>query len=259
MPMSPRLLRPRQTGFNPKMISSLQLWLDASDSSTVTLNGSTVSEWRSKSGTIAVAQATAAAQPTFTSNYYNGLSALTFDGGDVLSTNAAGLSVAPASSFIVFDETTAVTVGGLFVGSPSSGSDFSSAAPHFHFSLHDPSATSLRLGNNIDAGASTELLATFNLGTSSAFGRRLLSSSVTSSTAQLRVGGVAGTADSAHTATGTTNGIVVGGRFVSGAISNSFRFIGRICEILHYSRALSSDESARIERWLARKWGATLA
>lgn len=44
------------------------LWLDAADSSTITLNGSTVSEWRDKSGNARhAAQATAASQPQYNS------------------------------------------------------------------------------------------------------------------------------------------------------------------------------------------------
>lgn len=65
MSMSPRLLRPRDS-FGPRNIAGLQLWLDASDSSTMTMNGTTVSEWRSKAGTIALTQSTASAQPTLT-------------------------------------------------------------------------------------------------------------------------------------------------------------------------------------------------
>ncbi len=42
MPMSPRLLRPRATGFNPKSISGLKLWLDVANTSSLTFNGSTV-------------------------------------------------------------------------------------------------------------------------------------------------------------------------------------------------------------------------
>lgn len=57
MGMNPKLLRPRSTGFNPKSISGLALWLDASDLSTITLNGSNVSEWRDKSGAGAPAAA----------------------------------------------------------------------------------------------------------------------------------------------------------------------------------------------------------
>lgn len=55
-----RLWRPSVLG------SSLALWLDAADASTITLNGSTVSQWRDKSGNNRHAsQASTANQPTY--------------------------------------------------------------------------------------------------------------------------------------------------------------------------------------------------
>ena len=52
--------------------SSLALWLDAADSSTIMLNGSTVSQWNDKSGNARhVLQATAANQPSYVANSLN--------------------------------------------------------------------------------------------------------------------------------------------------------------------------------------------
>lgn len=57
----PKLWRPDELG------SSLALWLDAEDTASITLNGSTVSQWADKSGNGRNAtQATAANQPTYT-------------------------------------------------------------------------------------------------------------------------------------------------------------------------------------------------
>jgi hypothetical protein len=52
MAMNNRLLRPLATGFNPKSISGLELWLDAADAGNVVTTGSParVSSWRDKSG-----------------------------------------------------------------------------------------------------------------------------------------------------------------------------------------------------------------
>jgi hypothetical protein len=51
MPMSPRLLRPRATGFNPKSISGLGFWYDFSDTSSVTLDeNSLIQQLNDKSG-----------------------------------------------------------------------------------------------------------------------------------------------------------------------------------------------------------------
>lgn len=55
------------------------LWLDASDASTIALNGSTVSQWSDKSGNaLHATQSTAASQPTRIAN------GVQFDGGDIL-------------------------------------------------------------------------------------------------------------------------------------------------------------------------------
>ena len=57
------------------------LWLKANDSSTITLNGSTVSQWRDKSGNNRHAsQATAASQPTYAATGFNGKPTIQFDG-----------------------------------------------------------------------------------------------------------------------------------------------------------------------------------
>lgn len=86
------------------------LWLDAADTSTITLNGSTVSQWSDKSGNGRNAvQATASNQPTYTSNGLNGKPVLTFDGVNdfLVSPTNINRSVAPAfSAFFVFAETT---------------------------------------------------------------------------------------------------------------------------------------------------------
>lgn len=64
------------------------LWLDASDSSTITLNGSTVSQWSDKSGNNRhVSQATAANQPTYTAGGLNGKPVLTYTGTNFLIKN----------------------------------------------------------------------------------------------------------------------------------------------------------------------------
>ena len=59
--------------------SSLALWLDAADASTITLNGSTVSQWWDKSGNgNHVSQATAAFQPDYTLSAINGKPAVDY-------------------------------------------------------------------------------------------------------------------------------------------------------------------------------------
>lgn len=88
---------------------SLALWLDAEDATTITLNGSTVSQWADKSGHGNNAtQSTAANQPTYSATGYGGKPSLAFDGTNdslVLPTTgvmgintAAGFYIATAAS-----------------------------------------------------------------------------------------------------------------------------------------------------------------
>lgn len=58
--------------WQPDELPSLVLWLDAEDSASITLNGSTVSQWNDKSGTgNHVSNATASTQPTYLATAYN--------------------------------------------------------------------------------------------------------------------------------------------------------------------------------------------
>jgi hypothetical protein len=71
------------------------LWTDASDTSTITLNGSTVSQWGDKSGNGRnLVQATATAQPGYNATTFNGKPGITFDGIDdiLLSSSLTGIS-----------------------------------------------------------------------------------------------------------------------------------------------------------------------
>ncbi len=70
------------------------LWLDADSPSSITLNGTTVSQWSDKSGNGRHAtQATTANQPTYTDNGLNGKPVLTFSTDSLSSTaNVNGLN-----------------------------------------------------------------------------------------------------------------------------------------------------------------------
>ena len=127
--------------------SSLALWLDADDASTITLNGSTVSEWRDKSGNGRHAsQVTVANQPTYSATGLNSTPTLQFntptEGRYLLSSASFPSMASGVSAIIVAQIDTAanhngyVGVGGMIpntsnfefyrqanddVGSPNSG------------------------------------------------------------------------------------------------------------------------------------------
>jgi hypothetical protein len=74
------------------------LWLDAEDTSTITLNGSTVSQWADKSGNGRNAvQAVAAAQPTYNATGLNNKPSLSFDGSNDILRTATPLGISGAA------------------------------------------------------------------------------------------------------------------------------------------------------------------
>lgn len=255
MAMSPRLLRPVASGFDPRRIAGLVQWYDAADQSTMTFNGSTVSQWRSKVSNVSVSQATAANQPTLTTAYYNGLSALTFDGGDFLYNASLPIQVNGCSVGIIVDETTRVGEAGIIVGSPSSGSDFDSAsalAVYLHAGSNRPVEA---LG---DAGRINARSPSVNEG--SALGKLVATLTVaesngTTGSAVMRYNGTAGAADTTYTAVASSAGTLIGGRYILGGVWGSLRFTGRMLEICVWNRALTTSECQAFEKYANRKWG----
>lgn len=108
----PVLWRPSNIG------SSLALWLDAEDAASITLNGSTVSQWNDKSGNGRNAvQGTASNQPAYGATLISGKPALSFDGvNDSISSASTSISFSTSASvFMVATNTgTASEFGGSF-------------------------------------------------------------------------------------------------------------------------------------------------
>lgn len=90
-------LESKAPAWTPYLIPTA-LWLDANDTSTITLNGSTVSQWNDKSGNGRNAvQANATSQPLYSATAINGKPALTFDGVDDIMKTATALGISGAN------------------------------------------------------------------------------------------------------------------------------------------------------------------
>lgn len=84
IPLAYHVIQSHFDSFVPRDIPGLQLWLDASDVSTVTLDGSNnVSQWADKSGNLKhAAQATTLNRPTWLTNQLNGFGAVRPNGAN---------------------------------------------------------------------------------------------------------------------------------------------------------------------------------
>ena len=271
MGMNPRTLRPGST-FTPRSISGLALWLDAADSGTLYTTdagpvtavsspteisgcalwldgadatsmfdatsggsnvpyGNVVARWEDKSGGGRHATATGTARPTLTPSGLNGRSVVTFDG------SATQMQI--DSTFLVTSNATILAVArrtsgsfGAVITSKGAG-DTSPALQHSTGSWQINHAGNLSV-IGFQAGYAV-LSGTISAGATAAFANGLLQDSDASS----------GTlsSDAAKTYIGTYRA----------AIANVLA--GEIAEIIVYNTALSTADRARVEAYLAAKWG----
>ena len=249
MGLSPRLLRPRATGFNPKSIIGLKLWLDAANTSSLTFNGSTVSQMNDLSGNgFHATQGTANNQPTYQATGANGKPTLFIDSTDTLTSTAtvADYVLTPTTNPI----TTIMYVGYMPTiansGNISFGSDNHSNG-RFFFHLFYGGFSMIFDAANASGG---RLAA--SLPESDFTSPVVLTVLRHGATMQLRRNGV--TVASKTNASGNYSTTTAAFR-VPEAVTNQQYF----SELLAYQAALSDSQIAIVERGLGKKWGITVA
>ena len=225
--------------FTPAQLSGLVLWMDPTDTTTLTLSGSSVTQWRDKSVTGATFN-TVNANPIYSASLINGLPGIDL-------TNQSGFISAATQTL-----TNSLTLAMILVvksGIDAWGSFFTHGRRNEDIALERNSistGTTLQFQTaNDNAGANitftTDQVALY-LGTMTTGTSRFFS----------RFGGGTTT-----TATGTnTSSIVVGSLAVrigrSDIGENCDSFIG---EIVYYNRVLTTAERQELEGYLTWKWG----
>jgi hypothetical protein len=263
MPLSPRTLRPSNNAFTPRSISGLALWLDAADTSTlyttdagavtavaspldiagcalwldasdagsITQSSGLVSQWNDKSGNTRHATASGSNRPTLTAAAQNGRAVLAFDGtANQMQIDSTFLVTSNATIFAVARRTSGSF--GAVITSKGTG-DTSPALQHASGAWQIGHSVNLSI---IGATAGHAVLSgTISAGATAAYANGLIQDSDASS----------GTlsSDATKTYIGTYRA----------AIANVLA--GEIAEIIVYPTALSNTDRARVEAYLAAKWG----
>ena len=240
MPMSPRLLRPRATGFNPKSIAGLAAWYDASVASSITLNGSTVSQWNDLSGNDRhQVQGSASLQPNYSATNANGKPALTTTGTQWMQASAFASS-ASATIFLVWKISNAA--GTPFIWQRGAVNDV-------HSFLMNPGTNQLQARR----GASNQgTLTVSGLGTPDIWRVGTLVFSTTLS--RVYNGNTVGADNTA------TVSAPVGNKVLTLFALDSATRAGHpgIAEFLYYSSQLDDTQQAVVRTYLGKKWGITL-
>jgi len=271
MAMSPRLLRPLATGFNPLSIAGLEAWWDFADVSSVTLDSGRVSAVTDQSGNgrTAANSTSGSTQPDYISGGRNGRNIARFTAASTQRLTVA--SSAAAFNFLhngtlsyvcaVFSTGTTADPDGFFsiIGNNSGtganiGVDVSidDRTPFFNMNLR---------ARVFSGGASVASADKDNSLVAQQVHVVELSIDATNATAAQRV---LGTVDGAalgmnSTATGTVSASNATNNFQLGACgANTNPHTGDICEILIFSQQPTLSKRLALRKHLARKWGVIL-
>jgi hypothetical protein len=239
MGMSPRLLRPKATGFSPKQIANLAFWLDGAD-----YNAST-GAWNDKSGNARnFSQSVANDRPTKT---------LTINGRDVVSFDGTNDYVAGPqvnftqwSAFVLVRPDRTTGTNGILTADPSIGT----RGPQF---VRWDGTTYQSIGFQATNSVRAE------------------SSSVSAAAGTVRIVCVVQTASALemwtdNTSNGSTacvqqaftNEMAIGAASYNTTPSATSFMKGDIGEIMLYSRGLATAERETIQRYLGKRWGINL-
>jgi len=236
MPLTPTSLPTLYTNPTTLVTSNLQLWLDASDTTNMTVASGNVSAWNDKSGAGNNTTSPTGRNPSVTTNTLNGRSVMTFSGSQNL-TGPISLGGTTFTQFVVYSNS-AVTVGQAYIDSSDGpvGKLCSQNGGGNQFQ------TGFAYGSSFQTGSAYRIVSTncSNPGSSSTV-------SVWFNGTNQNIGGwnFYGAGTTAMT------GVTIGAR------KDLVYFTGTIAEIIIYSSALSAPQQQTIEGYLAQKWGLT--
>jgi hypothetical protein len=219
------------------------LWVDAKDSSTITLNGSNVSQWSDKSGNNRhLTQGTAVNQPTFVTE------AVRFALGQFIGT--AGFGTATQRS--VFSVNTYDTASSIYQyvweqGSASVTSG-SGLIPRARDAFADwVTGDVVAFGNGFEAGRAPRFIAP----RTQSSGSNIYGVSLGSQENTVRINSVALSAR----VQGAANFAANASNFNISRVTQSL--IGDVAELIYIDGAISTNDRQKLEGYLAHKWGIT--
>lgn len=247
--------------FNPTSIAGCQLWLDASDTATISVSGSAVTQWTDKStNAYTFTQGTAGDRPSSGTRSKNSKNVIDFDGTDYLNSTAATSAWKFLSDgtqhtmFIVANSDTPSLYSATFGNANGTGTIgfhgpmFRDAPQTIQTWITPAGGVSVVNNNGGTWSTSTYYYITVRQKPSDA-------TAANRSKTQLNLA----TAFSNNTQTATpsasnpTNSIILGGVLNNSSVPSN-QLDGAIGEIIIYNSYLSDTDTSTVQSYLATKW-----
>ena len=233
------------SGFTPTSIPWCSLWLDAYDSSSYTLSGSNVTQWRDKSLTgLSFAKYSTTNVPTYSSTGLNSRPTITFSNSFLQSST----SINPSTTFTSGVADTSIYGVIIITGDGSKyGSLYGLTTTDNNYVLRVPWGNSYKIWDV--GGDRLEYPATTTNGT------YILSMIRSGATMTMYFNGtsVATMSTAVNSVSTTSQAFNIG----TGTISAANIYSGSISEFLIYKSGHNLKERQQVEGYLARKWGLT--
>jgi hypothetical protein len=235
----------------PRQLSNCLLWLDASDTSTLTLSSNIVSVWSSKGTSALYAVPVQLSNlpasnfsPLYVAGAVNGLGAIYFDGSNdyMHVTSLTALANIPGYTAFIVLSPVYLNATQVYAGLQSTGTNGT-----YDFFAYYNSLDTLRTG--FDGGGNGALNYT-----SRNDGQKIIISTVRSAgTANTFVNGYQIQTNGSVNAN-TDAGINKLGIGANTYLAGSQPYKGYVCEVIIYNRALTTKERRQIEYYLSNKW-----
>jgi hypothetical protein len=247
-------------GFTPTSIAGCRLWLDAADTSSIAVSGTAVTQWNDKSGQANhFTQVSSSARPVSGTTTQNSKNVVVFDGvNDCLNTNQTAaywkfMQNTPATIFFAINKTTTKASGSIM-----SNNDGTSSAIGFGVLVRNANTDIFHWNTFGTSGNYVIRNATSAVYTTNSFFYSSVTSDPTNGTAANRseIRYKAGSAIKNNVDTDTASSSNPTYALQIGADGASDQFLeGNIGEIIIYDTALNSTNRAKVETYLATKWG----
>ena len=241
--------------FNPRQISNLQLWFDATKITSA--DATKISSWSDLSGNqYDAAQATSGSQPTYNLNKQNGLPCVTFDGSTSFMSITSGLgitaNIAGASTFVALKHNTTGAVNRVVfnIATASGTTNRVNIAKNTANKFSTVTRRTDTTGNITNASTRTVVANEFVI-------HNVINNYLGGTIFQYLDNTQDPSSSNNYAASGNTTNSNSGFMYIgcdNDTPTIDF-FSGDIGEIIFYNKALSDAERTSVHLYLKRKWG----